>query len=204
MDTRSKQIKRLLFAMAGLLAALLFSAPYLIFREQLREMTVVGYAGLFLACAISNVSVLIPSSATVVVLAAATVLNPWLCILCGGLGTALGEQSSYLCGLVGARGFDADASRTGAVREILQKHAFLTVFLFALVPLPVFDIVGLAAGAARVNWVTYTLAAALGKTLKFLFIMVSIFYVVPAILGVLPGRWDAVLEQGLGALGIRY
>lgn len=73
-------IKKGLFVLIGLLMAAAFSTPYILFGEQVREMAIVGYVGLFLACLLSNVSILIPSSATVIVLAAATTLNPWFCI----------------------------------------------------------------------------------------------------------------------------
>ena len=67
-------------------------------------MAFVGYLGVAVACAISNVSILLPSSSTLIVVAAASSLNPILCVLAGGLGTALGEQSSYLCGRIGRKG----------------------------------------------------------------------------------------------------
>jgi len=201
MDTQKRWIKKILFAIVGLLVALLFSTPYVVFREQIQEMSVVGYVGLLLACVISNVSILIPSSATIIVLVASTTLDPWLCILCGGLGTAIGEQSSYVCGLVGTMGFDMNAIH-GKLLKVMEKYAFLTVFVFALAPLPVFDIIGMTAGVTRMNWVKYTLAAVLGKTLKFLFAVVGVFYVAPLILKFLPGSWDKILEQALGNFGI--
>lgn len=195
-------IKKGLFVLIGLLMAAAFSTPYILFGEQVREMAIVGYVGLFLACLLSNVSILIPSSATVIVLAAATTLNPWFCIFCGGLGTALGEQSSYVCGLIGTVAFDTSIDRNRKMLETLRNHAFLTVFLFAFVPLPVFDIAGIAAGAIRMNWWKYTLAAVFGKTLKFLLAVLGIFYIVPWILEVLPGPWDQVFDQMSEKLGL--
>lgn len=202
MVVEKRVVKKGLFMLIGLLMATAFSTPYILFREQIREMAIVGYVGLILACLVSNISILIPSSATVIVLVAATTLNPWFCILCGGLGTALGEQSSYVCGLIGAVGFDASIDRNRKMLEALRNHAFLTVFLFAFVPLPVFDIAGIAAGATRMNWGKYTLAAVFGKILKFLFAVVGIFYIVPQILRVFPGPWDQIFEQVLEKLGI--
>lgn len=202
MAVKKNVIKKGLFILIGFLMAAVFSTPYILFREQVREMAIVGYVGLVLACSVSNVSILIPSSATVIVLVAATTLNPWLCILCGGLGTALGEQSSYICGLIGAGGFDKSIDQNQKMLEALRNHSFLTVFLFAFVPLPVFDIAGIAAGAIRMNWGKFTLAAVFGKTLKFLFAVVGIFYIVPWILGVFPGSWEQIFEQVLEKLGI--
>ena len=41
-------------------------------------------------------------------------------------------------------------------------------FCLCILPLPIFDIVGIAAGVLRMNWIKYLFSAALGKTLKFL------------------------------------
>lgn len=201
---QKKRLKKILFVFIGVLVAMAFSIPYIIFRDQIREKALIGYVGLFFACAISNLTILIPSSATMIVLAATTVLNPWLCIFCGGLGTALGEQSSYVCGLVGTIGLDVGVNCNQRVVNAVKKHAFLTVFVFAFVPLPVFDIAGMVAGATRMNWVKYTLAAVLGKTLKFLLAVAGVFYIIPRILEFLPGSWDEILERVFEKLGVQY
>ena len=155
---------------------LLFALPFILLREQIEQMAALGYAGLFAACALSNVSVFLPSSSTMFVILAASVLNPALCVLVGGLGTAVGEQCSYLCGRAGASSFDRKADESlGRVHRFVRRHAFLAVFLFALAPLPVFDLAGVAAGADRMPWPKYALAAFLGKTIKF---AVSVFAVV--------------------------
>jgi len=147
---------------------LLFALPFILLREQIEQMAALGYAGLFIACALSNVSVLLPSSSTMFVVLAATALNPALCVLVGGLGTAVGEQCAYVCGKAGSAGFEKkDDASLGRVHRFVRRHAFAAVFLFALAPLPVFDLAGVAAGADRMPWAKYALAAFLGKTLKF-------------------------------------
>ena len=147
---------------------LLFALPFILLREQIEQLSALGYAGLFIACALSNVSVLLPSSSTMFVILAASVLNPAACVLIGGLGTAVGEQCSYLCGKAGASGFEQkDEASLGRVHRFVRRHAFAAVFLFALAPLPVFDLAGVAAGADKMPWPKYALAAFLGKTIKF-------------------------------------
>lgn len=182
-------VRRIAFVALGLVLTALFALPYLCFRSQLRQYSVLGYIGLAVSCAISNLSVLVPSSATVYVLLGATVLNPLACILVGGMGTALGEQASYLCGLMYGKGGRSGARRpapSGRVARWMGKNAFLTVFLFALAPLPVFDIAGIGAGIEHMKWHRYLLAAFLGKTLKFAVFTVCFFVVFPALYEMLP------------------
>lgn len=175
--------KQLLSTAAGLALALVLALPYLCFGQQIRQMQTVGYLGLAAACAVSNSSVLLPTSSTVIVTAAALTLDPALCVLFGGVGSALGEQTAYLCGRLGAGG--AGYGRDGAAPKVvvwLHRHTFLTVFLFALIPLPVFDVVGLAAGAVKVSWPKFALAALLGKMLRYAIVLAGVFWVLPVLL----------------------
>lgn len=185
----------------GIVIGILFALPYFLFREKIQSMSTVGYIGLFISCLISNISILLPTSSTIIIVAAALTLNPWICIIVGGLGTAFGEQASYICGLVGYLGFDNDNSKKKQVAiKWFDKNPFLAVFLFAFIPLPVFDIIGIIAGIKKMKWWKYTLAAALGKILKFLFVIVAIFYVLPFLIELLPGEFSNTLDDLLERL----
>lgn len=181
----------------GIAVGIIFATPYFIFKEKIQSMATIGYIGLFISCLISNLSILLPTSSTIIVIAASLTLNPWLCIIIGGLGAAFGEQASYLCGLVGNSGFDSNDKAKKRTLNWFDKKPFLTVFLFAFVPLPVFDIVGIIAGAKKMKWWKYTLAAILGKTLKFLFVITSLFYILPFMLDKLPGGMGQSLKDYL-------
>ncbi len=49
----------------------------------------------------------------------------------------------------------------------MDRHDFLTVLLFALVPMPVFDVAGVVAGAEKMKLWKYMLAGFIGKALKY-------------------------------------
>lgn len=195
----SKNItKKTLSIIGGIAIGIVFALPYFLFREKIQSLSTIGYIGLFVSCFISNLSILLPTSSTIIVVASALTLNPWISILVGGLGTAFGEQASYLCGTVGASGFNNKEGRGKKYAlKWFDKTPFLTVFLFAFVPLPVFDIIGIIAGTKKMKWWKYTVAAALGKTLKFLFVIVSLFYVLPFLLDKIPGELGTQLNDYL-------
>lgn len=188
-------IKKSISLLAGLALAGILAMPYLLFRQQISGRESVGYLGLVLSCAVASLSILIPTSATVIVLAAASVLNPWLCAFWGGIGVALGEQASYLCGRVGAMGFAAQSPHKTRLLSWLRKNAFLTVFFFALLPLPVFDLAGVAAGALRMPWPRFFAAALLGKILRFTLLMLILRDLLPLYAQWLPGEAGARLRQ---------
>lgn len=198
MSKNKSKIKKLLSIIAGIAVGVIFALPYILFKEKMQSMSTIGYIGLFLSCFISNLSILLPTSSTIIIVAAASTLNPWLCIIFGGLGTAFGEQASYLCGLVGASGFDnVDSTGKKYALRWFEKKPFFTVFLFAFVPLPVFDIVGIIAGTRKMKWWKYTLAAALGKILKFFLVVVAVYYFFPYIIDRIPGEIGIIINDFL-------
>ena len=198
MSNSNSKLKKVFSIIAGFGIAILFAAPYIVFRDEIQNLAALGYIGLFLSCLISNLSIFLPTSSTIIIVAAASTLNPWLCILLGGLGTAFGEQASYICGFVGSSGFNKEESRGKKhVIKWFSQKPFLTVFLFAFVPLPVFDIVGIIAGTERMKWWQYTLAAALGKILKFFIVVVAIYYFFPLIINKIPGELGEIIKNNL-------
>lgn len=152
----------------SLILLILFATPFIFFRESIQQLAALGYIGLFFACLLSNISVLLPSSSTLFVLLASSALNPLWCVILGSLGASLGEQCSYLCGRTGRRYFEPiETERLSRFQIWLQKNSFLTVVFFAFIPLPLFDIVGIIAGANKMRWINYFLAVLIGKLLKF-------------------------------------
>lgn len=169
----------------GLLILIICTMPYILFKEKIQELAVIGYIGLIIACLISNMSVLIPSSSTLIVVAASVSLNPVICILLGALGASMGEYSSYICGRVS--GADADINQTSKysldrVREWFKKREFLTVFMFAFVPLPLFDIAGIIAGSSKMNPMKYSMATYLGKSIKYAVCMIVVMIFLPILI----------------------
>lgn len=198
----SLRIKRILSGVAGVAIALLLALPYLVFGQEIRQQAAVGYLGLLVACAVSNCSVLLPSSSTIIVTVAATTLNPILCVIFGGVGSAIGEQSSYLCGRLGANAAGIARGDASRVTVWLRKHAFLTVFLFALIPLPIFDVAGIAAGASRIRWPVFAVAALLGKVTRFAVVLVLLFLIVPWWISQAPQPLSGQLQQLLARAGL--
>lgn len=201
MISDNKKLKKFFSIIVGFAIGILFALPYLLFKEKIQEFSTLGYIGLFVSCFVSNLSILLPTSSTIIIIAASLTLNPFICIVVGGIGTAFGEQASYVCGLIGSSGFDISTKKGKEITtKWFERNSFLTVLLFAFVPLPVFDIIGIIAGAKRMSWWKYTLAAVLGKVLKFTLVIVSLFYLLPFLLDKLPFWWGKILSDNLNQL----
>lgn len=162
---KNKILRKIMIGIFVLFVVLLGSSPFLLFRDEVKNMAAAGYAGLTAACFLTNATVFLPASGIAFTVSASTVLNPYICSLCGGVGTALGELVSYTCGRVGKQLVE-DNKLYRKMQEYIMKHGFLTVLLFAFLPFPIFDFVGVAAGVGKMNIAKYTTACILGKTLK--------------------------------------
>ena len=199
----SNRTYKILLTLGGIALAVILSLPYILFKQQLREAPAWGYVGILLSCMISNASILLPTSSTLIVLTASMTLNPLLCILFGGIGAGMGEQVSYVCGRIGLSWIDPEKSglsRISKNRMIawFEKNAVLTVFLFAFLPLPCFDLAGLIAGARKMNWPLFAFAAVAGKVLKFLLAVLGVRYLLPIYIQMLPENVRSLLLEKFG------
>ncbi len=141
-----------------------FSLLAFLMRDAVQKYAPVSYIGVLLVCFIANASVLLPAPSILVVVQYSMVLNPMLTALCGAIGATLGEMTGYLAG---AHGGNLLASKIRKkVLSVMPKHPYLVVFCFSLIPLPVFDIVGLIAGAMKLNQAKFFASCLLGKLIK--------------------------------------
>jgi membrane protein YqaA with SNARE-associated domain len=138
-----------------------------IFRDQIQQYDRLGYPGVFLLSAVGNATLLFPAPAFAVVFAVGSVLNPYLVGISGGCGAALGEMTGYLAGF-GGRGVIEDKPVFKRLETLMRKWGAWIVFVLALIPNPLFDVGGLMAGALKMPWWKFLLAAAAGKSLRFI------------------------------------
>ena len=137
------------------------------FDDEIRSVAAFGYPGIFIACFAANSTVFLPAPSSAIVFAFASIYIPiWVAII-GGLGAAGGELVGYLAGYSGRRAVESTA--IGAkVQTWFNKHAILTVFTLAFLPLPFFDIVGLLAGASKMRLSVFLPVVSVGKVLKMI------------------------------------
>jgi membrane protein YqaA with SNARE-associated domain len=127
-----------------------------------------GYAGAFAISLASSASVILPVPGLPVAMALGTALNPFLLGIVTGIASALGELTGYALGRSGGFLIAGDQERT--YRRLVawtERRGSLAVFIVALLPIPFFDLAGIAAGAMRMPVSSFLVATALGKTIKY-------------------------------------
>ena len=128
-----------------------------------------GYVGIFVACLISALTIVVPAPGAAAVFVAGSVFDPILVGLSAGVGSAVGEFSGYLLGRGGraALGDVVGDSRAAArIEELLRRYGFRLILVLAIIPNPLFDVAGLAAGASRMSPSAFFLATAVGKVVR--------------------------------------
>lgn len=124
-----------------------------------------GLVVLFFLSALSSATLILPVPGIALTALAATIADPLIVGIIAGAGQALGEMTGYLAGYSGQTLID-ESPRYARLAVWMRKYGALTVFVLALIPNPIFDIAGIAAGALRMPWWLYLLSAGAGKIIK--------------------------------------
>jgi uncharacterized membrane protein YdjX (TVP38/TMEM64 family) len=135
------------------------------FRNHLQELAAYGYVAVFAVGLVSNATVVLPVPGLAVSSLMGGVFNPWLVGVVGGVGQALGEVSGYMVGYSGQTLVDNNPIYNRLSRW-MEQRGVLTIFVLALIPNPLFDLGGIAAGALRYPLWKFLISCAAGKVLK--------------------------------------
>ena len=155
----------------------------LIFRNDLEDLHTIGYAGIFIANVVGSGSFVLPVPGIATVILGATLWNPLLVTLAGASGSTVGEIAAYLAGV----------GSYGAVRRIvgrnrwyvkwytrirgwIEARGMITIFIFAAIPNPFFDVAGFAAGSMRYPLSRFVAACWLGKMVKYAVVTYAAFW----------------------------
>ena len=145
-----------------------------------------GYLGLFVVEIVGSMSIILPAPGFAVnfILGGVPGFNPWLVGIVAGVGSSIGEMTSYLVGMGGREVIEEKyRKRLKKAREWMEKRgAFVVIIVFAATPLP-FDIVGILAGMSRYNFKKFYVATLIGKIIAGCALAWAGYYSVGWILG---------------------
>jgi len=129
-----------------------------------------GYFGIFLISFIGALSIIFPIPYTVIIFTIgglkvgdAWVFEPLLIAVAAGFGSAIGEFSGYLLGVSGRKIIsDKYKKKMDFLMRVFNKYGTITVFLFALTPLPD-DLLFIPMGIMRYSVIKAFIPALIGK-----------------------------------------
>jgi len=162
---RSFQISAFILFIVAALACAFFATSYL----SNKEFLLYGYSGIFLVNLICAATIFIPVPGEAVNVAAGSILNPLFVGLVASIGATLGEPTSYLAGHLGSKAIpERYLEKHKKAEYLLKRYGAFAIFLFALLPILIFDLIGLAAGAFKYPLWKFILFCWLGRIIRAL------------------------------------
>jgi len=156
-------LQRRLIPLFTVLVVVAIMLAIFLYRDRVAELGNYGYLGAFLICLLCNASIILPVPGLLLIFALGAAFNPFLVGLASSAGGTIGELTGYMLGYGGRRIVENRGLYTKAV-QWLKKWGALTIFVFAVTPLPD-DIAGITAGALRFPVWKFLLVCFLGKAL---------------------------------------
>ncbi len=155
-------------------------------QEQIQHFQEYGYFGIFLTSLIGNASIALPIPSLFFTFVGGGTFN-WVIVgLVSGVGEALGESTGYLAGY-GGSAFIENQGLYKRMQHWMEKHGVLTIFVLSVVPNPIIDLAGIAAGASRFGYLKFLAACWAGKTIKTLIFALAGAYSVTWMLNFVDG-----------------
>jgi membrane protein YqaA with SNARE-associated domain len=147
------------------LAFLAITAFVFSVRDRAAELAVFGYPGIFLIAMLSSATVLLPAPGLAIVFSMAGVFHPLGVALAAACGAAIGEITGYLAG-IGGRSVIERMDIYVRLEPFIRRYGAIAVTVLAAIPNPFFDLASIAAGALKLPFWKFLLAAWVGQLIK--------------------------------------
>lgn len=133
---------------AGLVYLMLYAEAR--FRLPLNQFAWLAYLVVFVISLLSSATIVFPAPGVAVLMAAAAKWNPAIVAIVASIGGTLGELTGYYAGRLGRRIIITEY-QAGYEKAVgwMNRYGLWSIAVFAFVPVLIFDLVGLAAGALK-------------------------------------------------------
>lgn len=157
---------------AGVIFFLSIGLSILFFVSQdfFEESRSLGLLGIFLVNFVSGASFFVSAPAFLTVISGGSIYQPILVALISAMGATLGDMVNYLFGFSGRHLADHHLSKKKwfvFLEKHFKRHGTWILFLFALIPNPIFDAIGLIAGVFSYSPYKFFLIVVAGRFVRF-------------------------------------
>ena len=134
-----------------------------------------GYPGVFFLSFLGSVAMALPVPGLITLCGVSALLNPFTVGMVAGIGETIGEASGYAVGF-GGKGMILNYALYDKIKRWMERRGTLVIFVVSLIPNPVFDVVGIAAGATRFPFPRFMLTVLAGKCLKGILVAYTCYH----------------------------
>ena len=151
----------------GFIASLLIIILAFLFQDKLHTFKNLGILGIFLINFFGSATIFFPTPAIASVVAGGVLYQPFIVGVVSALGASLGEMVGFFLGFTGKKFFIKNHNKLyGIFKDVFRKYGGIAIFVFAFIPNPFFDALGLIAGAFSYSPIRFFVWLFAGKLLR--------------------------------------
>lgn len=153
-----------------LILSLALSIGLFIFRDYFKDFRNLGLIGIFIINFVSSATFFVSGPAFLTVIAGGSIYPPILVALIASFGASMGDMVSYFFGYSGRKLTEHKLKKKLwfiVIEDVFKAYGSIFIFVFAIIPNPFFDAVGLFAGVLGMNYAKFFLLMLCGRFARF-------------------------------------
>ena len=146
------------------------SVSFFVFSDFFKGTQSLGLLGLFIINFVSSASLFISAPSMINVFAGGSIYPPVFVAAVSSLGSAFGDLVSFTLGFSGRKALNHDLRKHllfRAFENFFKKHGTWMLFLFAFIPNPLFDSIGIIAGIFHYSVVKFLIVVFVGRLIRY-------------------------------------
>ena len=162
--------KEKVFAVIVFALSLILSIVFLIFKDYFQGARTLGLLGLFIINLVSNASLFVSAPALLTVIAGGNMYPPVLVALSSSLGATIGDLIGFIIGFSGRKITLHKLEKKmwfKFLENFFKRHGSWVLFIFAFIPNPLFDSIGVLAGLLNYSLLKFFLIVFIGRLIRY-------------------------------------
>lgn len=159
------------FAIFILIISLLLSFGLFFFRDYFKDLQSLGLVGIFLINFFSSATFFVSGPAFITVVAGGFLYPPLLVAFVSSLGASFGDMISYFFGFSGRHLALTNLRKKiwfSVFEDLFKAYETIIILVFAIVPNPFFDAVGIFAGIFGMNYFKFFIIMFTGRFARYI------------------------------------
>jgi membrane protein YqaA with SNARE-associated domain len=163
-------MKSKLFAGLLFLASIVLSVVFFVYRDFFMHASSLGLLGIFIINLVSSAGFFVSGPAFLTIIAGGNLYSPILVAIVAALGACLGDMLGFAFGYSGRELTRKKLDRHKSIKlleKYFRRHGGIITFIFAIIPNPFFDGVGILAGVMNYPPVKFFTIMLVGRFLRY-------------------------------------